>query len=422
MTVSSKVFNNLVKNSSMMFLLNVAGAGVSVITIPVMLAIVGVESYGHLVLVQSIALAVFTVCGFQYWQGMLVAMPGHKIDAATLRVAVVRSLRYEMLAMAAVILVVAGLTLFSLPQLKEFSTVNLLLLSLAAVFPVIGTHTAYFRLVNQYKVLMYAGFLANLLKLLVLVVVSRYQPTLSSMVLAYTLPEVIRCVVLFVLIFRNRSGIDGALPCTDLRPARLIEAGKWGTLQAICDLPVAQLDRIIIGLTLPGYNLGVFSILKRIYSLVNMATAPFYSTSIPEFAACANAGDLKGAFELWIKTMKMLFVVTASAGAICYLSKFIWMPLVFPVLQDYVLEFAVVLLTAVMAGTFVTTHSFYWALGKLRQSTIISVGTNLLYLLELSILTMYFGLFGAVLSFLIHVTFVAAIKIILLRKIALRNQ
>jgi len=421
MSAANKAFGNLIKNSSMMFLLNVAGAAVSVITIPVMLAIAGVEAYGHLVLVQSIALTVFTICGFQYWQGMLVALPGHQIESSTLRGAVMRSIRYEVLAMAVVVMVAGGLALSPLPQVKDFSSINLLLLSLAAVFPVIGTHNAYFRLINQYNVLMYAGFLTNLCKLLVLFVVSRYQPTLSSMVLAYTVPEVVRCLILFVLIFRSRRGIDGSLPETQLRHERLMEVGKWSTLQAICDLPVVQLDRIIIGFSLPGSNLGVFSILKRIYSLVNLATAPFYSTSIPEFAARANAGDLRGAFVLWVKTMKMLFCVTAAAGIVCYLSKFIWMPRLFPILQDYLPEFSVVLLTAVIAGTFVTTHSFYWALGKLRQSTIISVATNMLYLLLLWLLTASFGLFGAVIAFMLHVIFVATVKIVLLRKISLRN-
>lgn len=422
MSATNKAFGNLVKNSSMMFLLNVVGAGVSVLTIPVMLAIAGVETYGHLVLVQSIAMTVFTICGFQYWQGMLVALPGHKIEAAILRSAVIKSMRYELLAMVAVVVVACGLAISALPQVADFSGINLLLLSLAAVFPVIGTHNAYFRLVNQYNVLMYAGFLTNLFKLFVLFAVSRYHPTLSSMILAYTVPEVLRCLVLFFLIFRSRCGIEGALPVTELRQGRLMEAGKWSTLQAISDLPVAQLDRIIIGFALPGASLGVFSILKRIYSLVNLATAPFYSTSIPEFAERVNAGDLKGAFILWIRTMKMLFGVTAVAGILCYASEFFWMPRLFPVLQDYLPEFTVVILTAVIAGTFVTTHSFYWALGKLRQTTIISVATNVLYLLELWLLTVYFGLFGAVFSFLIHVIFVAAVKIVLLKKISLRYK
>ncbi|WP_158568043.1 MULTISPECIES: lipopolysaccharide biosynthesis protein [unclassified Duganella] len=421
MSEPARAFRELVKNSSIMFLLNVAGAGVSVITIPVMLAIAGVDAYGHLVLVQSIALTVFTVCGFQYWQGMLVALPGHRLSPARLRAEVVRSLRFETLAVAAVAAAMAVLAWWGPEQIKEFSALNLMLLALSAVFPVIGTHTAYFRLVNRYNVLLVAGFLANLLKLLVLFVVSHYQPTLGNMVLAYTLPELARCTLLFSIIFASERGLPGELEAETLTPQRLAEVGKWSTLQAICELPVAQLDRLIIGFSLPGYTLGVFSILKRIYGLVNLATAPFYSTSIPEFARHVNRGDLAGAYALWGKTMRMLFAVTALAGGLCYLTKFIWMPLLFPVLRDYVPEFLVVLVTAVVAGTFVTTHAFYWGMGKLRQTTIISVGSNLLYLAELWLLTLYFGLLGAVSAFLIHVLFVAMVKIILLRRLRAKN-
>ena len=422
MTRNRSGFSNLVKNSSMMFLLNLAGAGVSVITIPIMLAIAGVETYGHLVLVQSLALTAFTLTSFQYWQGMLIALPGHQIGAETLRTKVWRSLRYELLGIGIVVIGAVVLGLLKLPQTAEFDTWQLLLLVLSAVFPVMGTHTAYFRLVNRYNVLMMAGFLASLLKLVCLASVSYFAPSVLNMVLAFTVPEFIRCVVLFAVILRWQKGVEGTLDETSIDPAKIRHAGRWSTLQAICDLPVVQLDRVIIGFTLPGASLGVFAILKRIYALVNMATSPFYSTSIPEFAARANAGDIAGAFALWRRTLKILFAVTASAAILCMLTKGIWMPLAFPVLEQHTVEFAIVLLSAVVAGTFVTTHSLYWSLGKLRQTTIISIVSNVLYLCLLATLTWAGGIVGAVSAFLVHVLLVAATKIFLLNKISLHHR
>lgn len=418
MTRNRSGFNNLVKNSSMMFLLNLAGAGVSVITIPIMLAIAGVEAYGHLVLVQALALTAFTLTTFQYWQGMLIALPGHQIGADALRAKVWRSLRFELVGIGIVVAGAILLGLLKLPQTAEFDTWQLLLLVLSAIFPVMGTHTAYFRLVNRYNVLMLAGFLASLLKLVCLASVSHFAPSVLNMVLAFTVPEFIRCAVLFAAILRWKNGVDGALEESAIDPAKIRQAGRWSTLQAICDLPVAQLDRVIIGFTLPGASLGVFAILKRIYAMVNMATSPFYSTSIPEFAARANAGDVPGAFALWRRTLVILFAVTTGAAIACMATKGIWMPLAFPVLQQHTVEFSIVLITAVVAGTFVTTHSLYWALGKLRQTTIIAVVSNALYLCLLAGLTWLGGITGAVSAFLVHVLLVAATKIFLLNKIS----
>lgn len=415
MTAANKAYRNLLKNSSMMFLLNVAGAGVSVITIPIMLAIMGVESYGHLVLVQAIAAAAFTLCSFQYWQGMLIALPGHRLDALALRRSVVRSLGFEAIGLAVVVIVIVALSLYGLRQFKEFSTVQLLLLALSAVFPVLGTHTAYFRLINKYNVLMWAGFLANVIKLVLLVVVSKYDNTLSAMVLAFAVPEVVRCTLLFGMVFSWKDGIEGELSGDQVNQRRIAEAGRWSTLQAISDLPVVQIDRVIIGLTLPGQNLGVFAILKRIYALINMATAPFYSTSIPEFAARVNSGDVPAAFALWRKTMKLLFAVTTVAALGCFALKDLWMPRLFPVLEAYQPEFLIVLASAVIAGGFITTHSLYWALGNLRQSTIITVATNAFYLVLLGLMTWSFGLMGTVVAFLVHVILVASLKIILMK-------
>jgi len=414
MTAANAAFRNLVKNSSMMFLLNVAGAGVSVITIPIMLKIMGVERFGQLVLVQAIALAAFTLCTFQYWQGLLIALPGHRIGHVELRRAVLRSFAFESVGIAVVLVLLATLSLLGIKQFGQFSTLQVLLLSVAAVFPMLGTHTAYFRLVNKYNVLMMAGFLANLIKLVLLMLVARFSPSISMLVTAFVLPELVRFLLLFCMIFRWRDGVEGQLDASAVNQRKMIDAGRWSTLQAICDLPVVQLDRIIIGFTLPGHNLGVFAILKRIYSLINMATAPFYSTSIPEFAARVNAGDIPAAFTLWRRTMKLLFGVSALAALGCFALKGLWMPYLFPVLLDYPREFFVVLLSAVVAGGFITTHSLYWALGNLKRATLITVLTNVLYLGLLWLMTWAFGLIGALSAFLVHVFVVATVKITLL--------
>ena len=72
------------------------------------LAIMGVESYGHLVLSQAIALAGFTVCSFQYWQGMLLALPGHRMDFQGLRRIVLRSLAFEAGGIVVVVILILG--------------------------------------------------------------------------------------------------------------------------------------------------------------------------------------------------------------------------------------------------------------------------------------------------------------------------
>jgi len=348
---------------------------------------------------------------------MLVALPGHQLSPPRLRHAVWTSLRFELFSITIVLCGVVGLTVADLPQTRAFGLWQLMSLALAAIFPMMGTHTAYFRLVNRYNTLMLAGFLSNLMKLICLGGVSHFAPSVPNMVLAFAVPEFIRCLFLFGAIVFWKRGLDGPLDESKVDLQKIRNAGKWSTLQAICELPVAQLDRVIIGFVLPGQMLGVFAILKRIYALVNLATSPFYSTTIPEFAALANAGDIRGAFALWIKTMKLLAAVTFAAALGCMATSFIWMPLVFPVLQNHLLEFGIVLVSAVVAGTFVTSHSLYWALGKLRQTTVISVTTNLIYLGVLGLMTWQLGLAGAVGAFLVHVLLAASIKIFLLKKV-----
>ena len=68
-----------------------------------------------------------------------------------------------------------------------------------------------------------------------------------------------------------------------------------------------------------------------------------------------------------------------------------------------------------IAGGFITTNSLFWALGNLRQSTIITIGTNAFYLVLLGVMTWSFGLMGTVSAFLVHVALVAALKISLMK-------
>lgn len=410
------VLGNLLKNSSMMFVLNLATVGVGVLTIPITLKAIGVEAFGHLVLIQAIASTIFTICGFQYWQGMLVALPGHRVEPDLLRQNIWRSLRYETIGVSAVLLGCLVLAIIELPQTGKFSFGDMVLLALSVVLPVMGTQTAYYRLINRYSMLMLAGLLTNVAKLGLLHWAAHGEPSIHATALAYGLPEVLRAMVLFGYIVCAKRGIDGTLDGSQIPIQRLKDAGRWSTLQAIADLPVAHIDRIIIGFTLPGAALGVFAILKRIFSLVNLATAPFYSTSIPEFAAYANKGDYAASFRLWRRTMILLFGATLGSAVICYLAMPIWMPLIFPGLADYPAELAVVLLTAVAAGTFITTHSFHWGLGKLRQAALITVVTNIIYLVLLAALTFAFGLIGTVSAFLVHVLLAASIKIIILKR------
>lgn len=411
----NRTFKNLIKNSSMMFVLNLLTTVMGFFAIPITIKIIGIETYGYLVFIQSIASTIFTLTGLQYWQGLLVELPGRHLESSALKQIILKSLGYESIAMLIVMITAVILPIFQLSQIHNFSRIDLLLISISAVLPVLGTLSAFFRLVNKYNILMFTGLVTSAVKLILLYLTLNTDATLSNLILAYFIPELLRFVFLSGLIFISRPSLQGDLASVTIDYAKMFNVGKWATLQTIADLPVTHFDKIILGLALPGEQLGVYNILKKIYGVINMATGPFYITSIPEFATHINSKDIKGAFALWKKTTQILFPVVSLIALSCFFSMDLWMPFIYKGLSNFEPELVVVLITSVIAGTFVTTHSFYWALGKAKETTIVNIATNVIYLMLLYALSLQYGLMGSVLAFLAQVIIFITIMILLLK-------
>jgi O-antigen/teichoic acid export membrane protein len=406
--------NSLLKNSVLSFLLNVSSTAISFFAIPVSLKIIGIEGYGSFVFVQSAALIAFTLSTVQYWQGLLVELPGKSEKLLILRQQVLRSIGFEALGFTVAFVALLLFAHFQAAQFSQFSSLDLLLIVVSTIFPSLGSVVAFFRLTDKYQVLMASGLCANLLRLALLYAALHFSPTPSAFIAAYAVPELLRFAYLGAVVLLKRAQGEDGQGGAAVDGRKVFTAGCWSMGQAVADLPVANVDKILVGLALSPEALGIYNILKRLYSVINMATAPVYMNSIPEFSRKVNVGDVAGAFALWRKTIGVLLPVSTVIGLSAYLSRSIWMPFIYRGLAGHSVELAIVVATSVVAGSFITTHSLFWALGKRMQTTLIAVGCNIFYLGVLLGLSSRFGLVGAVSAFLIHVLAIVSIKVVFL--------
>ncbi|OFA03348.1 polysaccharide biosynthesis protein [Duganella sp. HH101] len=399
------------------FLLNVSSTAIGFFAIPITLKIMGIELYGSFIFMQSVAMIAFTLVTVQYWQGLLVEFPGKISSVAVLRREIGRSLLFELAGMATAFLAVLALMLPALhiSQVSGFGPLDAVFIVLSMLLPSLGSLVAFYRLTNKYQVLLMAGVSANLLRLAMLYGAAHWSPTPSSVIVCYALPELCRLTYLGLLIYRKPAG---SLEPSDapLDRRAVLSTGKWSTLLAVADLPVAYIDKVLVGVALSPEALGVYNILKRLYAIISMATSPVYTNSIPEFSHKLNVGDRAGAFALWRKTILILLPVATLIGLTAFLCRPIWVPIIYRGLAQYDLELFIMMLTAVIGGSFITTHAFYWALGKKRETSVVTVCSNLLYMVELLVLSHYFGITGAISAFLLHVSLVVVIKVILVLK------
>nr|WP_043479929.1 hypothetical protein [Janthinobacterium sp. HH01] len=401
----------------MSFLLNVSSTAIGFFAIPITLKIMGIELYGSFIFMQSVAMIAFTLVTVQYWQGLLVELPGKISSVAVLKREIGRSLLFELAGMATAFLAVLALMVPALhiSQVSGFGPLDAVFIVLSMLLPSLGSLVAFYRLTNKYQVLLMAGVSANLLRLVMLYGAAHWSPTPSSVIVCYALPELCRLTYLGLLIYRKPAGpVEPADAPLDQRA--VLSTGKWSTLLAVADLPVAYIDKVLVGVALSPEALGVYNILKRLYAIISMATAPVYTNSIPEFSHKLNVGDRAGAFALWRKTILILLPVATLIGLTAFLCRPIWVPIIYRGLAQYDLELFIMMLTAVIGGSFITTHAFYWALGKKKETSVVTVCSNLLYMAELLLLSHYFGITGAISAFLLHVSLVVVIKVILVLK------
>ncbi|MEG1325441.1 MAG: hypothetical protein RSD99_11160, partial [Janthinobacterium sp.] len=226
---------------------------------------------------------------------MLVEFPGKATCSRLLKRHVLRSLSFEMFGILMAFLVILALPLLSLGQVGVFSWTDLLLIILSTLLPTLGSLVAFYRLTDRYQTLMLVGLACNILRLVFLNIAWHVHPTVSAVIFSYAAPEILRSMYLgFSLFFRKSEASEGDAGA-QLEQKKIYSAGKWSTAQAIADLPVAHVDKILVGLALSSEALGIYNILKRLYSIINMATAPVYMNSIPEFAKKVNCDDVRGA-------------------------------------------------------------------------------------------------------------------------------
>lgn len=378
----------------------------------------GIDHYGSFVFVQSIAMIAFALSTLQYWQGLLVEVPGKIHSVRSLKRQILRSVVFELIGMlvAMTVLGVMMLPMLHISQIANFTLTDVMLAVVSAILPSLGSLVAFYRLTNKYQILLVAGICGNLLRLLLLTLASFWSPSPSTVIVCYAVPELCRLLFLGIFIYFQEGNLDDSSAVDTVDDRKILSVGKWSMVQTIADLPVANVDKVLVAIALSPEALGIYNILKRLYSVISMATSPIYTNSIPEFAHKINTGDRHGAFALWRKTILMLLPVSSCIGLLAFFTRPWWIPIIYKGLAQYSLELLIVILTAIIAGSFITTHAIYWALGRRRETTVITVITNICYLLFLLLFSHFYGIAGALSAFLLHVTLIVLIKVLLLLK------
>lgn len=401
-----------VKRAITVFSGNIAFALSTLITASVLISKSGLEQYGLFILLQACFQSWCIISKPLTWQAIVKFQ-----DVCRMKDLISMSLRLELI--AAIILTpiaIVAIIIISreIPSLTEFSKIAIVTVVTATIYNN-GTVTGWLRAERRFFVLS----------------VIQYWSAASKVALALYLYNDIELLFicslaadalgwmggLIYLGFRQTKSVN--IPSNKDR-TQLNEFAKfsyWGTLHAILDLPLTQLDKIIISSVSGVEVAGILNLIRRISGVLNQIADPIYQVSFPEFSTFVHNRDYIRAKAVCYKLALQLSIVgvAVTLGSILFfpeLNKFVFNGK----LEGYRIPLALAIAVQTLSLAFIWIHPLFLAFGLMKEITKIIVMSNGFYILSLVYLVPTFEVYGAIVAIFIQFALVVLYKTIILKK------
>ena len=268
-----------------------------------------------------------------------------------------------------------------------------------------GTPTAILRLLNKFNLVALQKFISAFTKILALLIIYLYFGSLDliSAVVIYMITDFIGNILLIIFAFYQ---YDKNFGLKNMLKSKLPQNSKefisftlWGTLAEIVDIPVNYIDVFIVSLLGNGM-VSVFKVFKQIVGIMQKVTSPIQQSILPQFSELAAKNKNKDGYNVVLKIHKVSFKIGLVFSLVVGLSSPYWLKLIYGDLYSsnwYIL--CLYLLIQTYALSYTTVHPFYLSLGKAKNSTIITLFSNVIYILLAYFLSINIGLIGAVIAF-----------------------
>jgi O-antigen/teichoic acid export membrane protein len=195
----------------------------------------------------------------------------------------------------------------------------------------------------------------------------------------------------------------------------------WSNLTSTLDIPVKQLDVVIVSTVVSAEAVGVYKIITQVSQVLSKVAHPFYQAIYPQFAVLvANAQAIRAA-KMAVKLGLLMLAVSVPLVSLMAVSSPWWLSLIFgKALAAQWLVLTAYLVVQTFALVCQGIHPLFVAMGYVRQNLFIMALANGCFLLAAWQLGQREGLPGIVLALGIQVGMVFAMKTMIIWQ-ALRN-
>jgi O-antigen/teichoic acid export membrane protein len=299
------------------------------------------------------------------------------------------------------------------------------LFSLSILFNLSGSPIGILRLLDRFDLITAQNIITAALGLIGSVLVFLLGGGIDGFLIVMLVASVTGNLVLIAMTLfalkKRRLQINWRVPITEWKP--FVKFSIWTYATASLDIPVQQLDIIIASAVISMSAAGIYKIIKQVIVLLSMLADPIYQAVYPQFVSMVANHDSKGAVKYAVKIGSILLVVTGVPALLLGLSSYWWLGLVFG--KDFAsgaFVLCIFLMLRVFAITAVTIHPLFTAMGYVKQTTIIVLTANVIYLVLAWNLGQAIGLLGLAIAYGLQITTTVGLKAIYIARRGLNSS
>lgn len=390
----------VLRNSALVTAANLGSAFAGFIFIPILVGKVGLGVYGQFVIALSLVTSIATLLDLQVWQPLtadLIANPtNHGTHVFSAFISEVCVVLVGTLVAFTVALCACFVGFCDWKVLKD-----ILPLAITILLPT-GSLLAYLRTTNRYDLTFLFVLVPPLLRILLFTTVKIVS--LREVIVLYALSELTRIPFLVWMLAKCVSGRSSWKMISLKRVA-------WPWAAAVSDLPVTQLDRVIVGAALGVEMAAIYHVIKRIAQIFSQFAAPLNQVLYPELLRLLKNKDEREQIRIISRKIFLaIFSVGCIALAVSMASQDWWLHHFMPKLLPFKNVLHVYLFCQLIAISFVFIHPLILALIGNRTPAMLTLVTNACFVAALA-LTASHGVIFALAANVLQMGAVVASKV-----------
>lgn len=418
----------LAKNVFTIVVVQGGASALNMLTSFVSAGFLGVAGYGSLMIGQTYMQAIDSLLNFQSWQSVIRygSISLEKKDERGLAACIKAAFLVDVISAVAGCVISFAIVGFVAGVLGWDSAAS----AAAVVFcfeilvHIEGAPTGLLRLFDRFNyVAIHAVVMAAVKLLFVAASMVLFGNNVVVIACAYCAADVIKSLTLFFIavhVARRRIGFFKIVKArlADL-PAGYISFTIWSNLDTSADAPIQYFDVFFLSL-LSSEVVGVFKFFRQLLSALSLLSRPVQQAIMPQLAELIAKGLNNRAYEVVRKIEKVVAkVVTPCAAIACLVVPPALAVFMDPLYGAYWYLFATLAALVAASIVFSAIHPCFNAYGLTKQSTVITLISNVVYLVACYLLLGKLGVMAIPLAMALQYLIVIGLKDIYIRKVIL---